>query len=77
MHASTCAVRQSTRFQASQVFGGCWSPLLAGALQPSPLDDLAFSRKPRPVDFQPYSLVSPQHWQQQHTPLAPKGVMTV
>lgn len=30
----------------------------AGALQPSPLDDLAFSKKPRPVEFQPYSLVS-------------------
>jgi hypothetical protein len=32
--------------------------LPAGALQPSPLDDLAFSKKPRPVEFQPYSLVS-------------------
>lgn len=29
----------------------------AGSLQPSPLDDLAFSKKPRPVEFQPYSMV--------------------
>jgi hypothetical protein len=33
----------------------------AGALQPSPLDDLAFSKKPRAVEFQPYSMVSVVH----------------
>jgi hypothetical protein len=35
--------------------------MLAGPEQPegssSPLDDLAFSKKPRPVEYQPYKMV--------------------
>lgn len=63
MVASTCSdrARTGTLAQVSrarvQVSHSC-CVLHAGALQPSPLDDLAFSKKPRAVEFQPYSMVS-------------------